>query len=192
MLIPMVVERDGQSERSYDIFSRLLKDRVIMLHGAVEDGTAAVICSQLLFLEDDNAKPIHMYINSPGGLVTEGMAIYDTMNYVKAPVYTYVMGQAASMGSFLACAGEPGHRYILPHARHMVHQPSAGYRGQVTDIMIHANETARIKQELSAAYAVHTGKTVETILADLERDRFLNATESVEYGLADNILKKSL
>lgn len=191
MLVPVVVEREGHSERSYDIFSRLLKDRIIMLHGPVVEGLAATITSQLLLLENQNKEqPIHMYINSPGGLVTEGLAIYDVMNVINAPVFTYALGQVASMGSFLASAGEKGHRYILPHTRHMIHQPSGGYRGQATDILIHAEEIKRLKKELTEAYVRHTGQKYEKLYEDMERDRFLSAGESVEYGLADEIISK--
>ncbi len=185
--IPMVVEKEGQHERSYDIFSRLLKDRIVMLQGPVMEGTGAVITAQFLFLDEQGPGDIEFFINSPGGLVTEGMAIYDVMNYIRAPVQTIVMGQAASMGSLLACAGEPGKRWILPHARHMVHQPSAGFRGQATDIQIHAAETQRVKDELNAAYVKHTGRSIKEIEAALDRDNFMNAKESIEFGLADII-----
>lgn len=186
----MVIKREGQNERSYDIFSRLLEDRVVMLQGPVMEGMAAVITAQLLFLDDVSNEEIQLIINSPGGIVTEGMAIYDTMNYIRSPVHTLVVGQAASMGSFLASAGEPGHRMILPHARHMVHQPSAGYSGQATDIAIHAAEVQRIKAELNAAYVKHTGRSIEEIETALDRDNFLNAKESVDFGLADQIVIK--
>lgn len=190
-LVPMVVERTSNGERSYDIYSRLLKDRVIMLNGGVEDGMANLIVSQMLYLEsEDSNKDITLYINSPGGVVTSGMSIYDTMQYIKPDVSTVVMGQACSMGSFLANAGAPGKRFILPYARHMIHQPSGGYRGQATDIMIHAQETQKIKEELTQLYVKHNSKkkTFATLSADMERDFFMTATESVAYGLADKVI----
>ena len=188
-LVPIVIENTSRGERSYDLYSRLLKDRVIMLDGEVTQHTASLICAQLLFLESDNPdKAISLYINSPGGSVTAGMAIYDTMQYIKPVIHTIVMGQAASMGSLLATAGEPGHRYILPNARHMIHQPLGGASGQATDVEIQARELLRWKKVLTDIYVKHTGKTYERLREDMERDLFMTASESVDYGLADKIL----
>ena len=192
-LIPMVVEKTQEGERAYDIFSRLLKDRIVFLNGPVHDAVAHSITAQLILLESNNGtKPIHFYINSPGGVVTSGMAIYDTMQYIKAPVYTYVMGQACSMGSLLAQAGDPGHRYMLPHARHMIHQPSGGASGQATDIQIHAEEIIKLKKELTQVYVKHNSKekTFDELSNDMERDKFMTASEALEYGLIDEIFER--
>ena len=191
-LVPIVIEQEARGERSYDIYSRLLKDRLVMLDTEVSPVSSSLIVSQLLFLESENTKPIHFYINSPGGLVTAGMAIYDTMQYIKSPVYTYVIGQACSMGSLLSQSGEAGHRYMLKHARNMIHQPSGGTQGQATDIQIHAQEILKLKKELTQIYVNHNskGKTFEQLSADMERDKFMNAQESLEYGLIDKILSK--
>jgi ATP-dependent Clp protease protease subunit len=188
-LVPIVIENTSKGERSYDLYSRLLKDRVIMLDGEVGQHTASLICAQLLFLESDNPdKAISLYINSPGGSVTAGMAIYDTMNFIKPKIHTIVMGQAASMGSLLATAGDKGHRYILPNARHMIHQPLGGASGQATDVEIQARELLRWKSVLTDIYVEHTGKTHKQLRTDMERDFFMTAGEAVEYGLADKIL----
>ena len=192
-LVPMVVEKSHDGERAYDIFSRLLKDRIVFLNGPVHDGVAHSLTAQLILLESDSGtKPIHFYINSPGGVVSSGMAIYDTMQYIKSPVYTYVMGQAASMGSLLAQAGDPGHRYMLPHARHMIHQPSGGASGQATDIQIHAEEIIKLKKELTEIYVKHNSKekTFDDLSNDMERDKFITASEALEYGLIDEIFER--
>ena len=190
-LVPIVIEITSRGERSYDLYSRLLKDRVIMLDGEVTQHTASLICAQLLFLESDNPdKAISLYINSPGGSVTAGMAIYDTMNFIKPAIHTIVMGQAASMGSLLAAAGDKGNRYILPNARHMIHQPLGGASGQATDVEIQAKELLRWKTVLTDIYVKHTGKSHKQLRADMERDFFMTAGEAVEYGLADKILTK--
>ena len=187
--IPIVIETSGRSERAYDIYSRLLKDRIVLLGTPVDDHVASLICAQLLFLEsEDPKKEIHMYINSPGGLVTAGMAIYDTMQYISAPVATLCMGQAASMGALLLCAGEPGMRYALPNSRIMIHQPSAGFRGQATDIDIHAKEVLRQKERLTEIMAKHTGRSIEEITERTERDHFLDAVEARDLGLVDKVL----
>ena len=187
--IPMVIETSGRSERAYDIYSRLLKDRIVLLGTPVDDHVASLICAQLLFLEsEDPEKEIFMYINSPGGLVTAGMAIYDTMQYISAPVSTLCMGQAASMGALLLCAGEPGMRYALPNSRIMIHQPSAGFRGQATDIDIHAREVLRQKERLTEIMARHTGRNVEEIAERTERDHFLSAEEAKDLGLVDKVM----
>ena len=187
--IPMVIETSGRSERAYDIYSRLLKDRIVLLGTPVDDHVASLICAQLLFLEsEDPEKEIFMYINSPGGLVTAGMAIYDTMQYISAPVSTLCMGQAASMGALLLCAGEPGMRYALPNSRIMIHQPSAGFRGQATDIDIHAREVLRQKERLTEIMAKHTGRNVEEIAERTERDHFLSAQEAKDLGLVDKVM----
>ena len=189
-LVPIVIEQTSKGERSYDIFSRLLKDRIIMLEGPIDEHTAAILCAQLLFLESqDSKKDITLYINSRGGLITAGMAIYDTMQYVRSDLQTIVIGQAASMGSLLAAAGTNGKRLILPHSRHMIHQPLGGTRGQATDIEIHAKEILRWKEELTNIYAKCTGRPVDELKADMERDKFMTAEESVKYGLADKIIK---
>ena len=190
-LVPMVVEQTSRGERAFDIFSRLLKERIIFLTGPVEDGMAALITAQLLFLESENPKKeIAMYINSPGGVVTSGLAIYDTMQYIRSPVATVCIGMAASMGSFLLAAGEPGHRVALPNARIMVHQPSGGFRGQASDIERHAEDIIKTKKRLNALYAKHTGKPVEEIERSLDRDNFLSAEESKDFGLVDHVYEK--
>lgn len=188
--IPIVVETTGRTERAYDIYSRLLKDRIILLSGEINDHVASVICAQLLFLEsEDPEKEIYMYINSPGGVVTAGMAIYDTMQYISAPVSTLCMGQAASMGAFLLSAGERGQRYSLPHSRILIHQPLGGAQGQATDIDIQAREILRLRKSLNSIMAENTGRTVEEIEKDTDRDNFMSATEAVEYGLVDKVLE---
>ena len=192
-LIPMVVEQTAKGERSYDIYSRLLKDRIIMLDTDVNEHTASLIVAQMLFLEaDDPDRDIIFYINSPGGVVTAGMAIYDTMQFIKCDVYTVVMGQACSMGSLLAQAGAAGKRLILPYARHMIHQPSGGARGQATDMLIQVEEILKMKKELTQVYVNHNSaaKTFEELSRDMERDFFMSAQESVAYGLADRIITK--
>jgi ATP-dependent Clp protease protease subunit len=187
----MVVEQTSRGERAFDIFSRLLKERIIFLTGPVEDGMAALITAQLLFLESENPKKeIAMYINSPGGVVTSGLAIYDTMQYIRSPVATVCIGMAASMGSFLLCAGEPGHRVALPNARIMVHQPSGGFRGQASDIERHAEDIIKTKKRLNGLYAKHTGKPIEEIERSLDRDNFLSAEESKDFGLVDHVYEK--
>jgi ATP-dependent Clp protease protease subunit len=188
-LVPIVLEHTSKGERSYDIYSRLLRDRVVMLDGEVNGHSSSLICAQLLFLEADNPdKDISLYINSPGGSVTAGMAIYDTMQFIKPNVATIVMGQGASMGSLLAAAGAPGKRYILPNARHMIHQPLGGASGQATDVEIQARELLRWKKVLTDIYVKHTGKFYDDLRADMERDNFMTAEEAVTYGLADEIL----
>ena len=188
-LVPMVVEQTNRGERAYDIFSRLLKERIIFLNGPVDDGVAALVCSQLLFLESENPnKDISMYINSPGGVVTSGLSIYDTMQFIKPEIATLCVGQAASMGSLLLTAGEKGMRYSLPNSRVMVHQPSGGYQGQATDIMIHAQETQKLKRRLNEIYVKHTGQDLETVEAALERDNFMSAEDAKEWGLIDEIV----
>ncbi|OEU70118.1 MAG: ATP-dependent Clp endopeptidase, proteolytic subunit ClpP [Desulfovibrio sp. S3730MH75] len=187
--IPIVIETTGRSERAYDIYSRLLKDRIIVLGSAIDDHVASVICAQLLFLEsEDPEKEIYMYINSPGGSVTAGLAIFDTMQYISAPVATLCMGQAASMGAFLLCAGEKGSRYSLPNSRILIHQPLGGAQGQATDIEIQANEILRLKASLNAIMAENTGKSIEEIQKDTDRDFFMSAEEAIEYGLIDKVL----
>ncbi|MGA8203411.1 MAG: ATP-dependent Clp endopeptidase proteolytic subunit ClpP [Woeseiaceae bacterium] len=188
-LVPMVVEQTARGERAYDIYSRLLKDRLVFIVGPVEDHMANLIVAQLLFLESENAdKDIHLYINSPGGNVTSGLSIYDTMQFVNCDVSTICMGQAASMGALLLAGGTKGKRYALPHSRIMVHQPSAGYQGQATDISIHATEVLELKRRLNQIMSKHTGQTLEKIEQDLERDRFLSADAALEYGLVDTVL----
>ena len=190
-LIPMVVEQTSRGERSYDIYSRLLKERVVFAVGPVEDHMANLIVAQLLFLESENPdKDIHLYINSPGGSVTAGLSIYDTMQFIKPDVSTMCVGQAASMGAFLLAGGAPGKRYCLPNARTMIHQPSGGAHGQATDIDIHAREILIIRQRLNELMAGHTGQPLETIERDTERDRFMNAEQSKEYGLVDEVVGK--
>jgi len=189
----MVLENTSRGERSYDIYSRLLRDRILMLDGEVNSHSSSLIVAQLLFLESENPdKDISFYINSPGGSVTAGMAIYDTMNFVRCNIHTIVMGQACSMGSLLAQAGAPGKRSILPHARHMIHQPSGGAQGQATDIQIQAQEILKMKEYLTNIYVKHNtaGKTYEQLAADMERDYFMSATEAVAYGLADQVIDK--
>jgi len=189
-LVPIVIEQTSKGERSYDIFSRLLKDRIIMLEGPIGEHTASVLCAQLLFLESqDSKKDITLYINSPGGLITAGMAIYDTMQYVRSDIQTIVTGQAASMGSLLATAGTKGKRFMLPHSRHMIHQPLGGTRGQATDIEIHAKEILRWKDELTKIYEKHTGQPLDKLKPDMERDKFMTSEEAVKYGLADKIIE---
>ena len=189
-LTPIVIEQTSKGERTYDIFSRLLKDRIIMLEGPIGEHTSSVLCAQLLFLESqDSKKDITLYINSPGGLVTAGMAIYDTMQYVRSDIQTIVVGQACSMGSLLAAAGTKGKRFMLPHGRHMIHQPLGGARGQATDVQIQANELLRWKDELTKIYEKHTGQPLDKLKDDLERDKFMTPEESVKYGLADKIIE---
>ena len=187
-LVPMVVEQTSRGERAFDIFSRLLKERIIFLNGPIDDGVSALICAQLLFLESENPKKkIDMYINSPGGMVTSGFAIYDTMQYIKSPVSTVCMGMAASMGSFLLAAGEKGHRMALPNARIMVHQPSGGFSGQASDIERHAEDIVKTKRRLNEIYARHTGQPVEVIERTLDRDYFMTAEEAKDFGLVDAV-----
>jgi len=189
--VPVVVEQTGRGERSYDIYSRLLKDRIIMLSGEVNDAVAASIVAQLLFLEaDDPEKDIFLYINSPGGVVTAGMSMFDTMNYIKPDVCTICIGQAASMGAFLLAAGAEGKRFALPNARIMIHQPSGGAQGQSTDIQIQAQEIQRLKNSLNDLLSKHTGQTFEKVEQDTERDNFMSATEACEYGLVDKVIEK--
>ena len=189
-LTPIVIEQTSKGERTYDIFSRLLKDRIIMLEGGIGEHTASVLCAQLLFLESqDSKKDITLYINSPGGLITAGMAIYDTMEYVRSDVQTIVVGQAASMGSLLASAGTKGKRFMLPHSRHMIHQPLGGTQGQATDIEIHAREILRWKDALTKVYEKNTGQPLDKLKNDMERDKFMTAEESVKYGLSDKIIE---
>ena len=192
-LVPIVLEQTSKGERSYDIYSRLLRDRVIMLDTEVSEHTASLLVAQMLFLESDNPdKDISLYINSPGGSVTAGMAIYDTMQFIKCDVQTIVMGQACSMGSLLSTAGAAGKRCILPNARHMIHQPSGGASGQATDIQIHAREIQKMKEYLTNIYVQHNsaGKTFEVLSADMERDFFMSAQEAVDYGLVDKIIDR--
>jgi ATP-dependent Clp protease protease subunit len=190
-LVPMVVEQTSRGERAYDIFSRLLKERIIFLNGPVHDGMSSLIVAQLLHLEAENpSKEISMYINSPGGVVTSGLSIYDTMQYIRPKVSTLVIGQAASMGSLLLAAGEAGMRYSLPNSRVMVHQPSGGYQGQATDIMIHAQETQKLKTRLNQIYVQHTGQDLETVEAALERDNFMSPEDAKSWGLIDEIVSK--
>ena len=190
-LVPMVVEQSNKGERAYDIYSRLLKERIIFLTGQINDNVASLVTAQLLFLEaEDPKKEIYLYINSPGGLVTAGLGIYDTMQYVKPDISTLCIGQAASMGSFLLAAGTKGKRFSLPNSRVMVHQPSAGFQGQVTDIEIHANEVSSLKKRLNEIYSKHTGKTVEEVKLALERDNFMTADVAKEFGLIDEVVEK--
>ncbi len=191
MLVPMVIESSSKGERAYDIYSRLLKERIIMLNGPVEDQMANVIVAQLLFLESENPdKDISLFINSPGGVVTSGMSIYDTMQFIKPNVSTYVMGQACSMGSLLATSGAKGKRFMLPNARHMIHQPSGGARGQATDMQIQVEEIIKMKKSLTEIYVKHNskGKTFAQMTADMERDKFMSADEALAYGLIDKII----
>ena len=191
-LVPMVLEQTSKGERSYDIYSRMLRDRVILLEGEVHDQMANLVVAQLLYLESEGEKDISVYINSPGGSVTAGMAIYDAMQFIKPDVMTIVMGQACSMGSLLAQAGAKGKRYILPNARHMIHQPSGGARGQATDMEIQVKEILAMKKSLTQIYVEHNsaGKTYDELAKDMERDFFMSASEAVAYGLADSVLKK--
>ena len=191
-LVPMVVEQSNKGERAYDIYSRLLKERIIFLTGQINDNVASLVTAQLLFLEaEDHKKEIYLYINSPGGgLVTAGLGIYDTMQYVKPDISTLCIGQAASMGSFLLAAGTKGKRYSLPNSRVMVHQPSAGFQGQVTDIEIHANEVSSLKKRLNEIYSKHTGKSVDEVKSALERDNFMTAEVAKDFGLIDEVVEK--
>ena len=190
-LVPMVVEQTSRGERAFDIYSRLLKERVIFVVGPVEDHMANLVVAQLLFLESENPdKDIHLYINSPGGSVTAGMSIYDTMQFVKPAVSTMCIGQAASMGAFLLAAGEKGKRYALPNARVMIHQPLGGFQGQASDIEIHAREILKIKEDLNRMLAHHTGQPLEVVERDTDRDNFMDATQAKEYGLVDEVLSR--
>jgi len=190
-LIPMVVEQTARGERAYDIYSRLLKERIVFLVGTVSDNVASLVTAQFLFLESENPKKeIFFYINSPGGLVTSGLGIYDTMQYIKSPVSTLCIGQASSMGSFLLAAGEKGRRFSLPNSRIMVHQPSAGFQGQATDIQIHAKEILSLKERLNKIYSKHTGKSMKEISQALERDKFMTAEEAKDFGLIDTVVEK--
>ncbi|MGB0694707.1 MAG: ATP-dependent Clp endopeptidase proteolytic subunit ClpP [Rhodospirillaceae bacterium] len=188
-LVPMVVETTNRGERAYDIYSRLLKERIIFLTGQVHDGVASLICAQLLFLESENpSKDISFYINSPGGVVTSGLAIYDTMQYIRSPVSTVCIGQAASMGSLLLCAGEKDKRYALTNARIMIHQPSGGFQGQASDIEIHAREILSLRQRLNQIYVDHTGKEIEEIEKSMDRDNFMTAEQAKDFGLVDQVV----
>ena len=190
-LVPMVVEQTNRGERAYDIFSRLLKERIIFLNGPIDDGVASLVCSQLLFLESENpAKDISMYINSPGGIVTSGLAIYDTMEYIRSEVSTVCMGQAASMGSLLLAAGASGKRFSLPNARIMTHQPSGGFQGQATDIEIHAKEILDLRRRLNGIYEKHSGKTIKQIEKIMDRDTFMTAEDAKAFGLIDQVVEK--
>lgn len=190
-LVPMVVEQSPRGERAYDIYSRLLKERVVFLVGPVEDNVANLIVAQLLFLESENPdKDIHLYINSPGGSVSSGLAIYDTMQYVKPDISTMCVGQAASMGALLLAGGTKGKRFCLPHSRIMIHQPLGGFQGQASDIDIHAREILRIRERLNEIFSQHTGQPIERIQTDTDRDRFLGGEEAVDYGLVDAVLEK--
>ena len=190
-LVPMVVEQSSKGERAYDIYSRLLKERIIFLTGQINDNVASLVTAQLLFLEaEDPKKEIYLYINSPGGLVTAGLGIYDTMQYIKPDISTLCIGQAASMGSFLLAAGTKGKRFSLPNSRIMVHQPSAGCQGQATDIEIHANEVLSLKKRLNEIYSKHTGKTVDEIKSSLERDNFMTSEAAKSFGLIDEVVEK--
>jgi len=190
-LIPMVVEQTARGERAYDIYSRLLKERIVFLVGTVNDNVASLVTAQFLFLESENPKKeIFFYISSPGGLVTSGLGIYDTMQYIKSPVSTLCIGQASSMGSFLLAAGEEGKRFSLPNSRIMVHQPSAGFQGQATDIQIHAKEILSLKERLNKIYSKHTGKSIKEISQALERDKFMTAEEAKDFGLIDSVVEK--
>ncbi|CAI2435976.1 ATP-dependent Clp protease proteolytic subunit [Serratia ficaria] len=190
LLVPMVVERTSRGERSYDIYSRLLRDRIVFLNGEVNDEIAEMLCAQLLFLEAENPeRPINLYINSPGGAITSGFAIYDTMQYINAPVHTLCMGTARSMGSFLLMAGAAGHRMALPNASLHVHQPLGGFQGQASDILIHAEEMKRTKHRVIGLYAEHCGRRYEEVERALDRDRFMTADEAVEWGLVGRVLR---
>ncbi|HJL56130.1 MAG: ATP-dependent Clp endopeptidase proteolytic subunit ClpP [Arenicellales bacterium] len=189
-LVPMVIETTGRGERAYDIYSRLLKERVVFMVGAVEDHMANLIVAQLLFLESENPdKDIHLYINSPGGAVNAGMAIYDTMQFVRPQISTVCIGQAASMGAVILAGGAPGKRFTLPHSRIMIHQPWGGFQGQATDIDIHAREILRLRERLNSVLAAHTGRDVDTVAADTERDNFMDENEAMEYGIIDRVIK---
>jgi ATP-dependent Clp protease protease subunit len=192
-LVPMVVEQTARGERAYDIYSRLLKDRVVFIVGGIEDNVANLVVAQLLYLESENPdKDIHLYINSPGGVVTSGLAIYDTMQFIKPDVSTICVGQAASMGSLLLAGGAKGKRYCLPHSRIMIHQPSGGFQGQASDIDIQAREVLKLKERLNDILAKHTGQTLETIGHDSDRDNFMDGETAVEYGLIDTVLEKRI
>jgi ATP-dependent Clp protease protease subunit len=192
-LVPMVVEQTARGERAYDIYSRLLKDRVVFIVGGIDDHVANLVVAQLLFLESENPdKDVHLYINSPGGIVTAGLSIYDTMQFIKPDVSTICVGQAASMGSLLLAGGAKGKRYCLPHSRIMIHQPSGGFQGQAADIDIHAREVLKLRARLNEILAKHTGQTVERIERDSDRDNFMDAGAAVEYGLIDTVLQKRL
>ena len=192
-LVPMVVEQSNKGERAYDIYSRLLKERIIFLTGQINDNVSSLVTAQLLFLEsEDPKKEIYLYINSPGGLVTAGLGIYDTMQYIKPDISTLCMGQAASMGSFLLAAGTKGKRFSLPNSRIMVHQPSAGFQGQATDIEIHAKEVLSLKKRLNEIYSKHTGKTVDEVKAALERDNFMSPDDAKKFGLIDEVVEKRI
>jgi ATP-dependent Clp protease protease subunit len=189
-LVPVVVEQSSRGERSFDIYSRLLRERIIFLNGEVNDDVSALVCAQLLFLEAENPKkPINLYINSPGGVVTSGLAMYDTMRYIRAPVHTLCMGTAWSMGSFLLMAGEPGARAVLPNASILIHQPSGGFKGQASDILIHAEETLRTKKRMTRLYAQHCKRSYEEFERAMDRDRFMTAEEALDWGLVDRILQ---
>jgi ATP-dependent Clp protease protease subunit len=193
MLVPIVVEQTGRGERSYDIYSRLLKDRIIFLGGPIDDHISNLVVAQLLFLEaEDPDKDIHLYINSPGGVVTSGMAIYDTMQYIKCPVSTICIGQAASMGAILLAGGEKGKRFSLKHARIMIHQPLGGFQGQATDIHIHAQEILRMKKRLNELLAEHTGQTLEKVEADTDRDYFMSSEDAKNYGIIDSAVTRNI
>ena len=190
-LVPMVVEQSSRGERSFDIYSRLLRERIVFLNGEVNDAVSALVCAQLLFLEADNPnKPIHLYINSPGGVVTSGLAMYDTMQYIKAPVHTVCMGTARSMGSFLLMAGQKGERAALPNASLHVHQPLGGFQGQASDILIHAEEMLKTKRRMIRLYAEHCRRSLEEVERTLDRDHFMSAEEALEWGLIDRILRQ--
>ena len=192
-LVPMVVEQTARGERAYDIYSRLLKDRVVFIVGGIDDNVANVVVAQLLFLESENPdKDIHLYINSPGGIVTAGLSIYDTMQFIKPDVSTICVGQAASMGSLLLAGGKEGKRHCLPHSRIMIHQPSGGFQGQASDIDIHAKEVLKLRERLNQIMAKHTGQSVETVEKDSDRDKFMDGETAVEYGLIDTILEKRI
>ncbi|WP_407157102.1 ATP-dependent Clp protease proteolytic subunit [Bradyrhizobium sp. STM 3557] len=190
-LVPMVVEQSSRGERSFDIYSRLLRERIVFLNGEVNDTVSALVCAQLLFLEAENPKkPIHLYINSPGGVVTSGLAMYDTMQYIQAPVHTLCMGTARSMGSFLLMAGEPGQRAALPNASLHVHQPLGGFQGQASDILIHAEEMQQTKRRIIRLYAEHCGRTFEDVERTLDRDHFMTANQALEWGLIDRVVSQ--
>ena len=188
-LVPMVVEQSSRGERSFDIYSRLLRERIIFLNGEINDTVSALVCAQLLFLEAENPKkPINLYINSPGGVVTSGFAMYDTMRFIRAPVHTLCMGTARSMGSFLLMAGQPGERYALPNASILIHQPLGGFQGQASDMLIHAEEIRKTKQLMTSLYAEHCGRSYEEFEQAMDRDRFMRAEEALEWGLIDRVL----
>lgn len=189
-LVPMVIEQSSRGERSFDIYSRLLRERIIFLNGEVNDTVSALICAQLLFLEaEDPRRPISLYINSPGGVVTSGLAMYDTMRFIRAPVHTLCMGTARSMGSFLLMAGQPGERVVLPNASILIHKPSGGFQGQASDMAIHAEEILKTKQRMTQLYADHCGRSYEEFERAMDRDRFMTAEEAVEWGLVDRIMR---